>query len=130
MENKNETISDIKKVVSGQDNDSILELTEVVPDEEALDTLQNNKNEDSNITRVRSVALENATKNINSVSDVKDLVQKLKNKNKKQTLCDVSMEDWIVKLLKPQLAAWIEKNLPSLVREIVACEIKKIIHDD
>ncbi len=126
MNDKHSTIESIKKAMSGQSSDDVLELTEIVPDDDAETHLekitQKTSNDHSNLS------IEQEARNLESIDDVQALVTRLKNKNKKSTFCDVSMEDWILKLLKPQLSEWIEENLPGMVREIVENEIKKIMH--
>ncbi len=43
----------------------------------------------------------------------------------------VTLEELIVEALKPELSAWLEKNLPTLVTQLVEKEIKNLLpHDD
>jgi cell pole-organizing protein PopZ len=39
----------------------------------------------------------------------------------------IFLEDMVIEILKPQLAEWLNKNLPDIVTSIVQKEIKKII---
>ncbi len=52
-----------------------------------------------------------------------------KNKSKTQSLSfrgSVTIEDFVLEALKPELRHWIDANLPSMVERMVAAEIKKI----
>ena len=40
---------------------------------------------------------------------------------------DASIEKLVIKLLEPELKKWLNKNLPSIVKQVVNKEIKKII---
>lgn len=42
----------------------------------------------------------------------------------------VTVEDLVVEALKPQLSAWLDKNLPVLVKELVEKEIRRLIPED
>lgn len=41
-----------------------------------------------------------------------------------------SLEDLVIEMLKPELSAWLNKNLPQLVKSVVEEEIKKLIPQD
>ena len=40
------------------------------------------------------------------------------------------VEDLVKELIKPELSSWLEKNLPSIVKNIVEREVKKLIPND
>jgi hypothetical protein len=37
------------------------------------------------------------------------------------------LEDFVVEMMKPQLKLWLDSHLPSLVRELVEKEIKRLV---
>lgn len=49
---------------------------------------------------------------------------------KKSFSAGKTVEDIVIDLLKPQLKAWLNDNLPSIVNTMVQKEIKKIIAND
>lgn len=98
-----------RKNLSNEDED-ILELTEIIDqDEEEL------------ISTKSAEKVNNILKNFTSTIKDKNLDNNVSSKN--------ALEELVIEMLKPELKTWLDKNLPSLVKELVESEIKKLVQN-
>lgn len=98
-----------RKNLSNEDED-ILELTEIIDqDEEEL------------ISTKSAEKVNDILKNFTSTIKDKNLDNNVSSKN--------ALEELVIEMLKPELKTWLDKNLPSLVKELVESEIKKIVQN-
>lgn len=98
-----------RKNLSNEDED-ILELTEIIDqDEEEL------------ISTKSAEKVNDILKNFTSTIKDKNLDNNVSSKN--------ALEELVIEMLKPELKTWLDKNLPSLVKELVESEIKKLIQN-
>lgn len=115
--NHDMSIEDILKSIKGvisehknlnsQDED-ILELTEIMDQDE--EELISNKSAEK-------------------VKDIfKDFTSTVKDKNLDTSISSKNaLEELIIEMIKPELKLWLDKNLPSIVKEIVENELKKLV---
>ncbi|HJD66235.1 MAG TPA: PopZ family protein [Rickettsia endosymbiont of Bembidion nr. Transversale] len=98
-----------RKNLSNEDED-ILELTEIIDqDEEEL------------ISTKSAEKVNDILKNFTSTIKDKNLDNNVSSKN--------ALEELVIEMLKPELKTWLDKNLPSLVKELVESEIKKLVQN-
>ncbi|ABE04314.1 hypothetical protein A3306_03275 [Rickettsia bellii] len=98
-----------RKNLSNEDED-ILELTEIIDqDEEEL------------ISTKSAEKINDILKNFTSTIKDKNLDNNVSSKN--------ALEELVIEMLKPELKTWLDKNLPSLVKELVESEIKKLVQN-
>ncbi len=119
-ESQDMSIEDILKSVKGvinerknlnNEDEDILELTEIIDqDEEELIS----------------------TKSAEKVNDIlKDFTSTIKDKNLDNNVSSKNaLEELVIEMLKPELKTWLDKNLPSLVKELVESEIKKLVQNN
>ncbi|ABV74646.1 hypothetical protein A1C_01675 [Rickettsia akari str. Hartford] len=118
------SVEDILKSIKGvinkhknhiYENDSededILELTEIVNQDE----------EEKLISPKSAEAVGDIFKNFTDTIKDKNLDNNISSKN--------ALEELVTKMLKPELKAWLNKNLPVLVKELVEIEIKKLVQN-
>ena len=118
------SIEDILKSIKGvinerrnpiHENDSededILELTEIV-----------NQDEEEKLISTKSAEeVGDIFKSFTDTIEDKKLDNNISSKN--------ALEELVVEMLKPELKAWLDKNLPLLVKELVEIEIKKLVQN-
>ncbi|CEO17153.1 hypothetical protein RMONA_03830 [Rickettsia monacensis] len=118
------SIEDILKSIKGvinerknpiHENDSededILELTEIV-----------NQDEEEKLISTKSAEeVGDIFKSFTDTIEDKKLNNNISSKN--------ALEELVVEMLKPELKAWLDKNLPLLVKELVEIEIKKLVQN-
>ncbi|WP_016917020.1 DUF2497 domain-containing protein [Rickettsia honei] len=122
--NQDMSIEDILKSIKGvinerknpiHENDSadedVLELTEIV-----------NQDEEEKLI---------STKSAEEVGDIfKNFTDTIKDKKLDNNISSKNaLEELVVEMLKPELKAWLDKNLPVLVKELVEIEIKKLVQN-
>ncbi|MCX4079410.1 PopZ family protein [Rickettsia rhipicephali] len=122
--NQDMSIEDILKSIKGvinerknpiHENDSededVLELTEIV-----------NQDEEKKLI---------STKSAEEVGDIfKNFTDTIKDKKLDNNISSKNaLEELVVEMLKPELKAWLDKNLPVLVKELVEIEIKKLVQN-
>ncbi|GAA5252911.1 DUF2497 domain-containing protein [Candidatus Rickettsia kedanie] len=122
--NQDMSVEDILKSIKGvinkrknpiYENDSededILELTEIV-----------NQDEEEKLI---------STKSAEAVGDIfKNFTDTIKDKNLDNNVSSKNaLEELVTQMLKPELKAWLDKNLPVLVKELVEIEIKKLVQN-
>lgn len=117
--NQDMSIEDILKSIKGvinerknlsNEDEDILELTEIIDqDEEEL------------ISAKSAEKVSDIFKNFTSTIKDKNLDNNISSKN--------ALEELVIEMLKPELKLWLDKNLPLLVKELVECEIKKLVQN-
>lgn len=131
-------MNDIKDVITDKKqaaNTDVLELTEVVKEvveeKRAMQEPDILEKIDSGTpqTKVSQEALL-SEKVVNDTKKSLEQFSKLTTKSNVESLklrSGGTVEDIIVELLKPQLSEWLNKNLSSIVTQVVEREIKKLI---
>ncbi|ABV84569.1 DUF2497 domain-containing protein [Rickettsia massiliae] len=118
--NQDMSIEDILKSIKGvinerknpiHENEDVLELTEIV-----------NQDEEEKLI---------STKSAEEVGDIfKNFTDTIKDKKLDNNISSKNaLEELVVEMLKPELKAWLDKNLPVLVKELVEIEIKKLVQN-
>ncbi|BET35283.1 MULTISPECIES: PopZ family protein [Wolbachia] len=66
-----------------------------------------------------------------NMEEIKTLLEKMQSelRHKQQKRADLTVEELVVSLLKPQLSEWLNKYLHALVKEVVEKELKDIINN-
>lgn len=66
-----------------------------------------------------------------NMEEIKTLLEKMQSelRYKQQKRADLTVEELVVSLLKPQLSEWLNKYLHALVKEVVEKELKDIINN-
>ncbi|WP_264377422.1 MULTISPECIES: PopZ family protein [unclassified Wolbachia] len=66
-----------------------------------------------------------------NMEEIKTLLEKMQSelRHKQQKRADLTVEELVVSLLKPQLSEWLNKYLHELVKEVVEKELKDIINN-
>ncbi|XVN41608.1 MAG: DUF2497 domain-containing protein [Rickettsia endosymbiont of Argas persicus] len=115
------SIEDILKSIKGvinerkhlklEDEEDVLELTDVIEDQDGKDLI--------------------SAKPAEEVSDIlKNFTDTVKDKNLDSNISSKNpLEEVVMEMLKPELKVWLDKNLPSLVKELVESEIKKLVQN-
>lgn len=99
-----------RKNLSTEDDDDVLELTDVI-DQDAEELISPKSAEKVN----------DLFKNFTSTIKDKNLDNYASSKN--------ALEELVIEMLRPELKAWLDKNLPLLVKELVESEIKKLVQN-
>ena len=117
----NEILSSIKEVISNEkvsknidDEDEILELTDVVSDEDDSILLDDVIDPDDLVEK------QNANENLT------DDIKKNLNLDESVFLSDLSIDDIIKETIKETLSEWFAKNLKPIVEESVKEEVAKL----
>lgn len=87
---------------------------------------------------IKDYLIDNKLQNVNfDTLDLTEIIEEpdsklMKNEEKKLTISDMlnkdaDIENLVIKLLEPKLKKWLNTNLPSIVKQVVDKEIKKII---
>ncbi len=98
-----------------RDEEDILELTEVISEQQP-----DAKAEEESLISTKS-ALETSDVLKNFANTMKD--KKFEDLNSPKN----ALEELIIEMLKPELKKWLNENLPSLVKQLVEREIKKLM---
>lgn len=66
-----------------------------------------------------------------NMEEIKTLLEKMQSelRHKQQKRADLTVEELVTSLLKPQLSEWLNKYLHALVKEVVEKELKDIINN-
>ncbi|NSX83252.1 DUF2497 domain-containing protein [Wolbachia endosymbiont of Atemnus politus] len=66
-----------------------------------------------------------------NMKEIKELLEKMQNElqHKQQKKANLTVEELVTSLLKPQLSEWLNKYLHTLVKEVVEKELKGIINN-
>lgn len=123
-----DVLASIKKLIEGSANyeEDILDLVDVVPDNSPSPTYF--KQQTFFSTKQANTVSENSLSNNASLNEVKDLIKAVKQAKKDSH--SITLDDLVTNLIKPEILKWLEKNLPSLARELITHEIKKIVHEE
>lgn len=117
-ENKEETL------VHKNEDEDILELTEVIENISNLDNQQKGDQPINNETLI-SEATQNETSNF-----FKQFVKTAKiSAQEAKKVKSLTIEEMVAQMMRPQLKVWLDKNLPLLVKELVEKEIKKLVEN-
>jgi uncharacterized protein len=105
-----------------EDVEDVLELTEIMTDKE--EGLDGSDDEDSNTEEPLI-----SPKFASETSDIlKNFAHTIKDKQLDASApTKNALEELIIEMLKPELRQWLNANLPTLVKQLVECEIKKLI---
>ncbi|WPX97020.1 DUF2497 domain-containing protein [Candidatus Bandiella woodruffii] len=92
--------------------------------------LNNNRKVTQELDDIKDYLIDNKLKNVNfDTLDLTDVVSSDPSKNKKpihQQSKDLTVNELVIELLKPELKKWLNENLPTIVKNAVDQEIKKI----
>ncbi len=127
--NQDMSVGEILKSIKGiidnnnviQANDDILELTNIVKIEDKA-KLQDKLEE---VLESSLISDKSATETANIFSNFSKIAKEI---NAKSTNPKVrTLEEIIIDMLRPQLSEWLDKNLSTLVQQIVEREIHRLI---
>lgn len=122
--NQDMSIEDILKSIKGvinerknpthendNEDEDVLELTEIVNQDEGEKLI--------------------STKSAEEIGDIfKNFTDTIKDKKPDNNISSKNaLEELVAQMLKPELKAWLDKNLPVLVKELVEIEIKKLVQN-
>ncbi|WP_323732670.1 DUF2497 domain-containing protein [Candidatus Bandiella euplotis] len=92
--------------------------------------MNNNRKVTQELDDIKDYLIDNKLKNVNfDTLDLTDVVSSDPSKNKKpihQQSKDLTVNELVIELLKPELKKWLNENLPTIVKNAVDQEIKKI----
>ena len=119
-----EILKSIRGVISkhedAQNNDEVLELTNIV--EEDKDCAQDPEQNEEHL--ISETTFQETSESL------KDFAVKAKHAAKAaQSPKALTIEKMVEQMMRPQLKEWLDNNLPALVRELVEKEIKRLIPD-
>jgi len=124
------SVEDILKSIKGiidkrnnpnEDEDDVLELTEIDMDHDNESPLDlNNIAEEENL--ISSKLASETSSILKQFSEKAKSVVKEYKKSKNLTL-----DELVIDMLRPQLKQWLDDNLPLLVKELVEKELKKLV---
>lgn len=123
-----EILKSIRGIIDNRDNiaqdndDDILELTNIVsePTEHATKSPRSSENLVSEKSTVETSNM------LHQFAKVAKVVQE----STKDTIKHRTLEDLVVEMMRPQLGKWLDENLPSLVKDLIEKEIKRLVPDD
>lgn len=122
--NQDMSIEDILKAIKGVIN-------------ERKNPIHENDNEDEDVLELTEIVNQDeeekliSTKSAEEVGDIlKNFTDTIKDKKLDHNISSKNaLEELVVEMLKPELKAWLDKNLPVLVKELVEIEIKKLVQN-
>ena len=135
-----EILKSIRGVISKheepQNNEEVLELTNVVDDSGEIDE-SNDCNDSDKSTQDQYHDHEQTDEHLISEATFQETAESLKDFAHKakyaaktaQSPKALTIDKMVEQMMRPQLKEWLDKNLPSLVRELVEKEIKRLIPD-
>ena len=65
-----------------------------------------------------------------NIKQLLSISTKINSKESENKISSNSIEDFLVKLIEPQIKHWLEENLPNIVNSVVEKEINKLLHND
>ncbi|MCC8417674.1 MAG: DUF2497 domain-containing protein [Rickettsia endosymbiont of Bryobia graminum] len=131
-----EILKSVKQVINNcDDNDDILELKDIFVEPKIIEKVALESKIEDNLTEEENVKiLQESLISDKSVVETTNILQNfsevVKGEINKGTEKIKTVEDLVVEMIKPQLSGWLDKNLPSLVRELVEKEIQRLIPED
>lgn len=102
--------------------EEILELTEVINEKKIPASEAFSIEEDYLISEKSAIEASNSFKNLTEKAKIASKEVK-KEKN-------LTIEELVIAMIKPLLKEWLDTNLPSLVKNIIEKEIKRLIPDE
>lgn len=113
-----EILKSIRGVISkhedAQNNDEVLELTNIVDDSNDI------ANDDEHLISASTFH--------ETAESLRDFADKAKHAAKvTQTNKALTIDKMVEQMMRPQLKEWLDNNLPNLVKELVEKEIKRLI---
>lgn len=108
--------------ISNNKDEDVLELTDIVSQENKQYHNNSDHYEEENLIKQETA---NTTSKV-----LKDFAQVAKQANYERNSKQNTVEDLVIKMMKPQLKQWLDDNLPQLVKELVEKEIRRLIPDD
>ena len=136
MEEKVEIASVLKSIknlineTSNQNSnqDDILELTNIV-EFDSHDHVKDRKK----MTRSdphQNTDLISQDQLLKNIKQLLSISTKINSKESENKISSNSIEDFLVKLIEPQIKQWLKENLPNIVNSVVEKEINKLLHND
>lgn len=107
----------IKAEISSSDaqDDDVYELIDVV----------NPADKSTNVSTAESLISKNTVaKTMEYISDIKQTINNVKGNISMQ---NQTIQDLALDIMRPYLKSWLDENLPDIVKNVVECEIKKLI---
>lgn len=104
---------------------------------ERKNPIHENDSEDEDVLELTAIVNQGeeekliSTKSAEEVGDIfKNFTDTIKDKKLDNNISSKNaLEELVVEMLKPELKAWLNKNLPVLVKELVEIEIKKLVQN-
>jgi hypothetical protein len=115
-----------------EDEDSLQELlgTSKQANEQETATKSYNRSDLNDLAESsKLIQQEVALESSNAIRELVDVIPK-SNINSPYTKGGVTLEELTIEAMKPFLSKWLNENLPTIVRQIVTKEVKKLIPDD
>lgn len=122
-------IPHLKEEYSQHNEDNILHLKEEYSQSEDSDKPDNYLHSDNTSNKV---GLQNDDLILKeNIEEIRALLGKMQNElqQQQQSKSQLTVEELVVSLLKPELSEWLNKNLCKLVKSVVEKEIKDIINN-
>lgn len=119
-----EILKSIRGIIDDRDDvdDDILELTNVVSEPSEYITKSPGSSE--------NLVSEKSTVEASNMLQQFAKVAKVAHESTKDTIKNRTLEDLVVEMMRPQISKWLDDNLPSLVKNLIEKEIKKLVPDD
>lgn len=131
-----EILKSVRQVINNcDDNDDILELKDIFVEPEikervALENkIEDNLSKEENV-KILSESLISNKSVIETTNVLQNLSDVIEGEISKNTTKIKTIEDLVVEMIRPQLSGWLDKNLPSLVKELVEKEIQRLMPED
>ncbi|AJQ51596.1 MAG: DUF2497 domain-containing protein [Rickettsia conorii subsp. raoultii] len=104
---------------------------------ERKNPIHENDSEDEDVLELTAIVNQGeeekliSTKSAEEVGDIfKNFTDTIKDKKLDNNISSKNaLEELVIEMLKPELKAWLNKNLPVLVKELVEIEIKKLVQN-
>lgn len=120
-------LKSIKGIINGnnvsrkpEDDENILELTDIA-NENVFDA----ENDATSALENKGLLSEQVVAKVSK--SFKHLVEKVEQASSSKSVKDMSIEEVVVGMLRPQLKEWLDENLPSLVNKLVEKEIRHLV---
>ncbi len=127
-------LKSIKGIISGHNKNNI-------PEEEVLELtniIKEGRKNDHSIKPDNVLKEENSEDYLISEKSANETSNIFKNFANKATMAlhagkkskNLSMEELVIEMMRPQLSKWLNDNLPELVKDLVEKEIKRLVPDE
>jgi cell pole-organizing protein PopZ len=120
-------INERKQLNSTDNDEDILELTEIMSDKDKEESSESFDADDKFNPANEEPLI--SPKFASETSDIlKDFAHTIKDKHlEAATSPKNALEELIIEMLRPELSKWLNENLPVLVKQLVEREIKKLM---